>query len=155
MPYSWQTPITDRAEIDVINKTSKGYYNYTDPNRVDNNTRYLEEYVEANIGYTITLSAYTTSTVSTLPTVAQINGLEANINAVRDGLGYDPADWITLNEDWEAEVNDEFLYTNANNLEQNLLTLKENFEDIFDAFRYCGTFWSGYQQGLPTTEELL
>lgn len=133
MPYSWVSPIIDR--------TATSYYNYTDPNRVDNNTRYLEEYVEAYIGYTINLEAYTTSTKTTLPTNEQINLLERNINEVRDALTYDPSGWITLDESWVG--GDTFVYTDANALEQNLSTLKTNFENIYDGFRRCGTFNAG------------
>jgi len=105
MPYSWQTPVYDRTN------TSK--YNASDTNRVDNNTRYLEEY------------------------------METNINAIRDALGYDPLDWNTLYEDWTAVTNDRFLYTDANNLEENQAILKLNFEQIEDGFRECGRFNAG------------
>jgi len=135
MPYSWQTPVYDRTN------TSK--YNASDTNRVDNNTRYLEEYMESNIGYTVDLDTYSTATVSTLPTVDTINTLESNINAIRDALGYDPLDWNTLYEDWTAVTNDRFLYTDANNLEENQAILKLNFEQIEDGFRECGRFNAG------------
>jgi hypothetical protein len=135
MPYSWETPITDR--------TQASYYNYTDPNRVDNNNRYLEEYVEAYVGYVIDLEAYTTATKTTLPTVETINLLERNINEIRDALTYDPNGWVTLGEDWTAGTKDAFDYEDANNLEVNQVILKTNFENIYQAFRRCGTFNTG------------
>ena len=132
---AWITSVTDR--------TSSSYYNITDANRVDNNTRYLESYAESNLNFNITLDDYTTATVDTLPTVALINLLENNINTVRDGLTYDPLSWVTLLENWIKDTNDVFIYTNANNLETDLDLLKLNFEQINDGLRKCGTFNTG------------
>ncbi len=133
MPYTWQTPVT--------NRTSSSYYNYTDVNRVDNNIRYLEEYVNANVGLVATLQTYTTQDNSKYGTSDLINLLESNINTVKEVLSYDPPSWVILAESWVG--NDAFFYTDANNLEQNLATLKYNFEQIFQSLRFCGTFQVG------------
>ena len=133
MPYSWITTVTDRTE--------KSKYNATDVNRVDNNTRYLEEYLETNIGAIVDLSTYTTKDKTSLGKASLIELLEKNINTVKDFFGYDPLTWVTLAEDWAG--GDSFLYSDANNLEKNLDTIKLNFEQIFQAFRECGTFNAG------------
>ncbi len=133
MPYSWITPVTNRI--------ASSYYNYTDVNRVDNNIKYLDEYVNANIGIVGTLTAYTTQDNSNYGTSDLINLLETNINIIKDVLTYDPLSWVTLSESWVG--NSAFFYTDANNLEQNLLTLKTNFELIFQSLRFCGTFQVG------------
>lgn len=133
MPYSWVTPVTDR--------TSTSYYNFADPNRVDNNARYLLEYIQTNIGYALILDAYTTQDINSLPTNALINLLEHNINSIRDAIGDDPIIWATLNESWIG--GDEFIYTDANNLESNLSALKTTLENIYLAFRRCGSFNCG------------
>ena len=145
MPYSWETPVT--------NRTSTSKYNYTDPNRVDNNSRYLEEYIEANIGYPITLDAYTTQTVNSLPTNALINLLEGNINAIKDAIGFTPTGWQALSEAWAG--GQAFLFTDANNLETDLTLLKTMAENIYAAMVYCGTFYCGLTPGDLVTEELL
>lgn len=135
MPYLWITPVTDR--------TSESFYNYTDVNRVDNNIRYLKEYVDANVGLVATLQTYTTQNNSTYGTSELMNLLESNINTVKEVLSYDPPSWVTLAESWVGNNSDDFTYINANNLEQNLATLKYNFEQIFQSLRFCGTFQSG------------
>ena len=133
MPYSWITPVTDW--------NSSEYYNFADANRVDNNTRYLLEYIQTNIGYVLTLDAYTTQDINSIPTNALINLLEHNINSIRNAIGSDPLLWATLNESWSGGSS--FSFTNANNLENDLVALKTTLENICLAFRHCGSFNCG------------
>lgn len=37
----WQTPIYDRTQSDIDNKTSKGYLNIVDLNRIEGNIEYI------------------------------------------------------------------------------------------------------------------
>jgi hypothetical protein len=126
----WITP--------VINRTASSYYNSTDVNRVNNNTRYLLNYELRTLGYTAILSSYTEQTTSNLGFASLINLLEHNINLIRDALGYSPNGWIQLLEVWQLSKT--FYSTDANNLEQNLQLLKTNFENIVSELRYCGSF---------------
>jgi hypothetical protein len=105
MPYSWITPVT--------NRTSESFYNYSDVNRVDNNIRYLEEYVNANVGLVATLQNYTTQDNSKYGSSDLINLLEGNINTVKEVLSYDPPSWVTLAESWLGDNNDSFIFTDA------------------------------------------
>jgi hypothetical protein len=76
--------------------------------------------------------------------VALINLLENNINAIKNVAGT-PTGWITLLETWEAGVKDTFIYSDANNLEQDQTLLKTMVELIVRSVRYCGqsNFYSG------------
>lgn len=133
MPYSWITPVTDW--------NASEYYNFADVNRVDNNTRYLLEYIQTNIGYVLSLDTYTTQDINSMGTSALINLLEHNINAIRTAIGNDPLNWVTLNELWAGGSS--FSFTNANNLESDLVALKTTLENIYLAFRRCGSFNCG------------
>ncbi len=46
----WISPITDRSESDVVNKTTKGFYNAEDLNRVGTDVSWLAEQL-AGYGY--------------------------------------------------------------------------------------------------------
>jgi hypothetical protein len=132
----WITPVIDR--------TSSSVYNATDVNRVNNNTRYLLDYELRLLGYTANLSTYIERTTSSLGLASLINLLEHNINALRDALGYNPDNWVSLVELWSGnEGFNNFNWQDANNLEQNLQTLKTNFENTVQGLRYCGNFNAG------------
>jgi hypothetical protein len=131
MSYSWQTPITDR--------TSVSYYNYTDLNRVDNNTRYIQEFMATYQAQT-NLAAYVTKTNTSILRPAQLNNVELNIELLKSALGT-PTGWITVKTNWTG--GNAFVYTDANRLESNLALLKTMAENVKDALLYCGTFSCG------------
>ena len=131
---AWETSIYDRTNIST--------WEYTDPNRVDNNSQYLKDFIEINIGIIVTLDAYTTQTINDLPTVGLINLLEKNINIIKDSSDI-PSNWITLYENWVAGTNDIFIYTNANNLEIDQYLLKIMFESVILSYRQCFYYNSG------------
>lgn len=38
---TWINPIFDRTQLDIVNRTNKGFLNYTDLNRIENNIEFL------------------------------------------------------------------------------------------------------------------
>lgn len=127
---SWQTPIT--------NRTDQSYYDFTDLNRVDNNTQYLRDYIDDNLGTNIILPySFVTATISTLPRVGIINGLEQNINTLKNYLGYSPVGWADLFEAWQGNTYD-FIFTNMNDLEENLVLIKADLEERVSSIIFVG-----------------
>ena len=119
---AWISPVTSR--------TSTSKYNFSDVNRVDNNTQYLRDYIEDELLLPLVLpETYTTKDNTGLGYASMINELENNINAIRDYLGYDPTGWATLNATWLGNSY-AFIYTNANDLEENQELLKTELENI-------------------------
>lgn len=131
MSYSWQSITTDR--------TANSYYNFSDVNRVNNNTEYLREYINDNLGtYVIFGYTFTAKNVNSFGRQSLINGLENNINSLVTYLGYQPAGWATLSENWTDSNKYDFIYTNANNLEVDLNLIKEDVEERVGALIKCG-----------------
>jgi hypothetical protein len=127
---AWQTPVTTR--------TSASYYNFADVNRVDNNTDYLVDYISTYLGTSLTLTYnFTTKDNTSFGKASLINGLEENINLLKNYLGYSPVGWQTLNESWTGDSYS-FVYTNANNLEVDLSLVKSDVEERVSSLLYCG-----------------
>ena len=134
---AWQSTTTDRTE--------SSYYYSSDVNRVDNNTQYLRDYIETNLGTSITLPhSYSTRNNKSFGKATLINQLEENINTLVTYLGYQPSGWAVLNMNWfgatATRVGNayDFIYTNANNLEVDLDLIKADLEERVSALMYCG-----------------
>jgi hypothetical protein len=101
MPYI--LPITDRAQSDIDNETSKGYFNISDWERIHGNTETAKILISILLNTTITQNIITHPVITTIPTVAEINLFIQNINLVRTGSGMPAITGIeTLKEDWQA-----------------------------------------------------
>jgi hypothetical protein len=77
------TPIYDRAESDIENRTSKAFFNVTDWARIHNNTQVAQLLVEALLSIDITSNTVTPPTMTTIPTVTQLNEFLENIETLR------------------------------------------------------------------------
>lgn len=129
MPYI--TPVTDRTYADVVNKTSKGYFNVADWTRIYGNAQYVNGLLA-----TIALSPFTTiatPTITTIPSATNLNALLYNIELMRlaliaigidlgqpslnyswvAGVDQDAPDYMDAN-DWERSINLIYLFINGN-----------------------------------------
>jgi hypothetical protein len=80
---SYVTPITDRAQSDITNKTSKGYWNVADWSRVYGNSRLVNGLTAIELGALVYFDTLIMPTIITIPTVAEFNMFLANIERVR------------------------------------------------------------------------
>jgi hypothetical protein len=121
----------------------KGAWNYTDGNRVINNTIWLRDTLNSH-GYTVSFADQPLLTMESLPyIVSVIQVMIANIIAVRDVFYVNPDYPLILGSQSDTT------YVEANNIEINLLMTYELVLKMIDGFRVCGTFACGQDIRLP------
>ena len=143
MSYSveWIDPIYDRTYGDILAGDSKGYYNATDLNRLENNTKYIAEDMLArkivripfNFSYKLNWQANEVPTKEDMARIIQnILILMASCNP-------------TIEKDLEAiHTTNQMTYALANDLEYNLEVLKNQPELPIQSFLL--TINNGYIQ---------
>jgi hypothetical protein len=100
---AWVTPIYDRTLADVTGRTSKAYFNVADWSRIYGNIDYLHDLFVTMMGVDVTLAALTTPTITTIPTVADINALIEEIDLLRQATSFQPsAGVVPLIYDYQA-----------------------------------------------------
>lgn len=130
----WIAPIYDRAQLDVTNKTSKGYYNYTDLNRIEQDC----EYLAALFNVTISTKAWVRTD---FPTLSEMNRIKTNINTVRDAYHTYVNTPATPNTPYNT-------YLKANDIEQILSDMKALYDkNSLDVF-YLDEIYSGETIGV-------
>lgn len=122
---SYTTPVTDRAQSDITNRTSKGFFNVADWARIYANARLVSSLAEMNLGSAIVFNQIsTTPTTSSIPTIDDFNTLIANIERVRAAafLADAPTGTETeIKDDYEAGASKEiFDYQDVNLWESTL-----------------------------------
>ena len=74
--------IFDRTQNDVENGTSKGYYNYTDLNRVETWCEYLADLLNS-YSYPVSISIKKNWNMSDLPNVNDMERIRCNVNVIK------------------------------------------------------------------------
>ncbi|MBQ8298669.1 MAG: hypothetical protein IJX99_02195 [Clostridia bacterium] len=74
--------IFDRTQSDITNLTSKGYYNHTDLNRIEQWCNYLAGVLN-NYNYIVNITTKTNWTMLDLPTQSKIERIRKNINTLK------------------------------------------------------------------------
>ncbi len=82
---AWVDPIFDRSEADIVNKTSKAYFNVADWQRIHSNTEYLRVSFSTLRGVSVSLITLVEPTIATIPTSEDLNQLIENIDLLRQG----------------------------------------------------------------------
>ena len=77
----WQTPIYDRAQSDIDNKTKKGYLNVEDLNRIEGNI----SYVASLMGITVTTKSWSKTT---LPVSSDFQRITNNIDTLKKEITF-------------------------------------------------------------------
>lgn len=134
-------PITDRTKADVSNKTSKGYINYTDLNRIESNCAYLADQLRG-YGYSVSIQVKTDWTMQDFPYLSEINRIRDNVNTLIDA-------YYKLQGSPDIRYVDTLNWQDVNSLEQNIKNLDILLQRMIAGFRYCGTFYSGQGVILP------
>lgn len=127
---AWITPKTDF--------TADDYYNYSDFNRVENNTNYLRDYL-ISLGYKVPLIEIKTNRDNiNIDFLSSMNRIEDNIEVIKNTFIKSSEH---LNKAWTLGLG--FSYLDANRLEENLRYLKYYSERVPDSYIYCGTINCG------------
>lgn len=141
----WISPITDRSESDVVNKTTKGFYNAEDLNRVGTDVSWLAEQL-AVYGYPAQVSPKTNWNMTDFPTESTMTAYLGNIRALLaafTALPNTPELPISMNKlTWQG----------ANHIEENLQDIQTALDWMLACMnRRSGTFYSGQGEViLPT-----
>ena len=124
--------IFDRTRADIENKTSKGYYNYTDLNRIEEWCAYLATQL-TNYSYPVTITTKTDWTMEDFPTVAQMNRIRSNIQALKTAYySYTNLPTASL-----------MTWQKANQFEKILDEIRTLFNNMRNWFVYSGVANSG------------
>lgn len=100
--------IYDRTQPDVTNKTSKGYYNTSDLNRVESWCRYLADELN-RVGYNINITTKINWVSTDLRTASEMERIRTNIIALMTGYHFITRIYANA---------DSFNYIKANNWEK-------------------------------------
>jgi hypothetical protein len=147
---AWQTPIFDRSSADVTyalansgsSQELKGAFNFSDLNRIESNTKYLQALLLSN-GISVSITTKENWNVSDFPQMVAIDRIRQNIKNIIGGfreMAGSPS--ITLGKDYLDIIDINLLEENINNV--NLL-----LERMIAYFRVSGTFVSGEEVLLP------
>lgn len=119
----WIQPIYDRKQSDIDNKTSKGYMNYTDMNRIEGNIEYIAELM----GVSVETKTWTTLTV---PTSEDFNRIKNNMSVLEKE--------ITFTSYGNKPDNPINTFTKVNTLEALLEAIKWDWDIIIGNILYAG-----------------
>ncbi len=130
--------IFDRTQNDLEESTSKGYYNYTDLNRVEVWCEYLANLL-TSYSYPVSIVIKKDWTISDLPNGNDMERIRGNIDAIKtvfhaytdipENLNY-----MTIEK--------------ANAIEKILYEIYSLIRNMGNEFRYSNTFCSGESEGL-------
>jgi hypothetical protein len=144
MPY--KTPVYDRTAADVAAKTQKAYFNLADWLRVDGNAQFMREMVEYALGgIDIDRNALIEPTITTFPTVDEINDFLENIENIRRAAGMPVSLGIpAIKTNWLAGAGAASPnYESANDWERVLAFIFRYLLTSADYRVYCGVAQTG------------
>lgn len=119
----WQTPIYDRTQSDIDNKTAKGYLNISDLNRIEGNIAYVAEIM----GVSVQKKEWN---ILSLPTSADFTRIGNNIATLEKKIIF------TTYEDYpDNPIN---TFDKVNIIEALIMAIKGDYELILGQTKYCG-----------------
>lgn len=128
---AWMEPKTDWNSNDT--------YNFTDLNRVENNTAEVAAFLES-IQYQIPIQTIVSDRDKTsIDYISDINRIEDNIEQIKNAFITPPG--YQQKKTWAVGMG--FDYRDANRLERNLQLLYEWAHLAKENLKYCGTFYCG------------
>lgn len=130
--------IFDRTQSDLEESTSKGFYNYTDLNRVEAWCEYLANLL-TSYSYPVSVAIKKNWTISDLPNVNDMERIRSNVNVLKTAFyAYT-----------EVPENLEYMtIEKANAVEKILSEINKLIKNMCNEFRYSNTFNSGESEGL-------
>ena len=120
--------IYDRTQLDTINLTSKGYYNYTDLNRIEQWCEYLSEILN-NYNYFVNIVTKTNWTMLDLPKQSEMERIRVNINTLQKAY----FSFTQIPENLEY-----MNWQKANDIEKILYEIDKIIKYMENNFVYCG-----------------
>lgn len=129
--------IFDRTNDDVKNETDKGFYWYTDFNRIESWCQYLANKL-APYGYNVSITTKTDWTESNIPQYTDISRIRSNVLALKNAF-------YSLTSVPNVQL---MTYQKANALEKVLYEIELFSTGMIEEARYSGTFYSGESEGL-------
>lgn len=136
MAFDFSTLITDRTEQDVAKGTEKGYYNYTDLNRVESACKTVASVLN-NAGHPTTLQQQKIWSETDFWVDSEMVRYLSNVKYCKNQLGI-PDDFFGL-----PETMDGLTWQGANAIEKSLEKTVEFVEKIKEQQIYAGTFNAG------------
>ena len=130
--------IFDRTQNDLDQGTTKGYYNYTDLNRVESWCEYLAN-LSTSYSYPVSVAIKKNWTMSDLPNVNDMERIRSNVNALKTAFyAYtdvpENLNYMTIEK--------------ANDIEKILSEIDNLIKNMINCFRYSNTFSAGESEGL-------
>jgi hypothetical protein len=123
---AWTTPVIDRALSDITGRTSEGFFNVADWDRINGNTAEIKMMLEEADYLDIPLYTLTPPTITTIPAVGDINQLIENIERVREAACLPPIGLVVLPYDYVGGANEIAPdYEDVNDWENNLRIIYE------------------------------
>lgn len=130
--------IFDRTQNDLEQKTPKGYYNYTDLNRIEAWCEYLANLL-TSYSYPVSIAIKKDWTMSDLPNANDMERIRGNVNGIKTAFhAYtdvpENLNYMTIEK--------------ANDIEKILSELDFLTKNMISSFRYSNTFNTGESEGL-------
>lgn len=130
--------IFDRTQTDREQKTPKGYYNYTDLNRIEAWCEYLANLL-TSYSYPVSITIKKNWNMSDLPNVNDMERIRSNVNAIK----------TVFHAYTDVPENLNYMtIEKANAIEKILSELDFLTKNMISCFRYSNTFNSGESEGL-------
>ena len=130
--------IFDRTQNDLEQKTPKGYYNYTDLNRIETWCEYLANLL-TSYSYPVSITVKKNWAMSDLPNVNDMERIRSNVNAIK----------TVFHAYTDVPENLNYMtIEKANDIEKILSELDYLTKNMISSFRYSNTFNSGESEGL-------
>ena len=129
---SWTTPVTDRTPADLVARNSKAFMNTGDWTRIYENSRIVFTLVEIDAGESFTFNTISTPTITSIPTITDVNKLVTNIEGARleaAVLATIPGALTPIKFDWEDGPSVAmFGYRDVNLWESTLLAIFNHYD---------------------------
>ena len=133
--------IYDRTQSDVDGKTSKGYHNVSDLNRIEVACRELADLL-TSYGYTVQISTKTDWAITDIRYEGEIERIRQNIGRIKDAY----YSFKTTPE--LPETLNRIDIQKANDIEKILYDIDLLIKNMEASFLFCGTFNAGESEGL-------
>lgn len=130
--------IFNRTQNDIEQDTSKGYYNYTDLNRVEIWCEYLANLL-TSYSYPVSITIKKDWAMTDLPNVNDMERIRSNVNAIKTAFHA----YTNIPENLEYMTIEK-----ANAIEKILNEIDFLSKNMISCFRYSNTFNAGESEGL-------
>lgn len=141
---SWTTPIADRTLADIVARNSKAFFNVADWIRIHGNTEVVRALVNVMNALSIVGVTLTQPSITTIPSVADINAFIKNIDDLRAAACLPASLIVPLNHNYVAGADAVSpSYADVNAWENDLLLIRDLVVHASDYQVYCGVSNAG------------